>query len=411
MAGKTKWTKETALKRFQDILLEYGETLSQSKYDNLKIHKPATTTLRRLFGTWDLAKAAARPETKDVARQSVVKQNKRLLEQLRTQRDYNKLIVDTCMAEIAKIDFQPIRIPERIETEEDLTMFSLRSDAQVGQFLDEVWSQGLSHYSQESYRKRVERLTERIIKFKRQDERSLGLNKLVSNLLGDQVEGERIFKGQAYTLDLPLVNQLFFSIEVEYKHYVALAQVFNEVELFAVVGNHGRAGKIGEFSQRTNFDYIFYRILQIALAPYKNIKMYVSESPTMLVQHGEHVFALTHGNQAISYMGIPYYGIDRLAKKMNTLYKKDIYCILMGHHHQPTNIQDRVIINGSLPGGSDFSVNKLIESNRPSQKVFYFHNQKGINRESNLYLADEVNLEKDDDNIFTSTIKTEDVRF
>ena len=291
--------------------------------------------------------------------QSLIRQNQSLIKQLGTMKDVTNAIVDCCRVELSKKSFSPIKVPHRANAKESLDMHLLRSDAQVGQYTDASWVQGLSHYDSETYRERVGKLTEKVLLFRGEDEGSLGLNKLVVHHLGDQVEGENIFKGQSFYLDLNLVNQLFHSVEVESNFLLSMAKVFPEVEVFCVIGNHGRPGAKGQNHHKTNFDYIFYRILQMALAHQKNIKIYVSESPSMVVQHGEKLFILNHGDTAKSWQGIPFYGLERMFRRLPGLYNMVIDYCLCGHHHQPANIADRILMNGCLPGGSDLSINSM----------------------------------------------------
>lgn len=395
------------LQQFRDVLDQVGHDISAGKYDKLTIARPARKTLERRYkASWTELKAMA---TEDVVKdnttyQALIRQNKALLDKLDAARDYNQTIIDACMSSLAKISFAPIKPPKRTITREGLEFHLMRSDAQVGQFTDLAWTQGVSQYNIKLYECRVRKLAEKVMLFREQDHKSLGLNKLVIYHLGDQVDGEGIFKGQAFSLDLAGVDQLFKAVEVEVGFILALAGVFPEVEIFCVPGNHGRPGRKGDNHPKTNFDYIFYRVLKMALEKQRNVQVYISESPSMLVEQGKFRFLLNHGDTAKSWNGIPYYGLDRAARKVPELYGMIINYNLCGHHHTPCNLADRVIMNGCLPGGSDFSVNALLAASRPSQKCFYFHPDHGINRESNLYLADPVRLEADDSGIYTAWV-------
>jgi hypothetical protein len=90
--------------------------------------------------------------------------------------------------------------------------------------------------------------------------------------------------------------------------------------------------------------------------------------------------------------------------RLNSLFGIKIDVVLGGHHHQPANISDRVIINGSLPGGSDLSINRMGITNEPSQKIFYFSGKNGINRETNLHLADKMEMKADERGVYTAYV-------
>jgi len=277
----------------------------------------------------------------------------------------------------------------------------LRSDAHVGEKVDPKWVQGIGSYNIDIYKSRLKKWLEKIILFKEQDEKSLGLNKLVIMYLGDMVTGESIYKGQSYFIDLNLAQQLFLLVEEESNAILKLAEYFNEIEIDAVWGNHGRIGRKGENHPQTNFDYIFYRALKMALSSQNNVNIYVSECPTMLIRHGNYNFSLNHNDNVRAWNGIPYYGLQRKIYRLNRLYDIKIHYMMGGHFHTPGNIDDEIYLNGSMVGGTDLSINKMTMSSRASQRIYYFDKKFGINRESNLYLSEPVSLEADDKGIYT----------
>jgi hypothetical protein len=307
---------------------------------------------------------------------------------------------------IKKMRFKPIKVPKKLNhyRKQNLEMHLLRSDAQVGEFVDPIITNGLGNYNFNVYVRRIETLVQKVILFHDQDFKSLGLSKLVSPQLGDQVEGEgAVYKGQSYYIDRPLVDQLFGSLEVEIsKFWLPLAQIFNEIELYCVPGNHGRGASKGEHHDKTNWDYVYYKSLQTMLAPIApNIKIYVSEGPGMLVEHGKYLFSYSHGDVVASYMGLPFYGLDRMARRISNMFNKYIHYFCVGHFHNPASLNDNVYVNGTLVGGSNLSINRMNMNSIPSQKLFYLDLEKGINRESNLYLEEAKELQPDKKGIYT----------
>jgi hypothetical protein len=412
-----KRSEQDLLRVLQEIFEKYPN-IKQSEFDLLEFEgKPSRgRIIKRFKKSWNeivkmvlgssvdnLATVEEEQEPISASREYLTKQNQVLKRELDKAHNYNQVFIENCLAEIEKINIKPAKIPSRENSPDNLEFHALRSDAHVGEYTDPITVQGLAEYNSDIYAERVSRWTEKVIIFKQQDKKSLGLNKFVCNYLGDMVTGESIYPGQAFHLDLNLTDQLFRAVEIESNALLQLAQVFPEIEIMAVVGNHGRVGKKGDHSE-FSVDYIFYRTLQMVLSKQENIKMFVSESPSMLVKHGEYTFLLNHGSNAKSWNGIPYYGIERMFRRMHDLYGIRVNVELMGHVHQSANLSDRVIVNGSLPGGSDLSINRMGLSNTPSQKIFYFDKYKGVNRESNLYLADSVNLTEDAQGIYTAYV-------
>ena len=401
--AKINWTEAQLLDWLKKILLQYGEDLGANNYARLDIAgKPSVSTMTRWFGSWSEAKTKALPGSADVAKNALIKTNQQLVDRLERERNKTQIIIDACMAAAAKMNIRPVPIPKKTVVKENLEFHQMRSDAQVGEFIDPELVQGLSSYSSNLYPIRHDRLIDKMLTFKEQDKRSLGLNKLVIHHLGDQVEGESIFPGQPFEIDSSLIDQLFHSVEVETNGILRLAKEFNEIEICCVAGNHGRPGMKGQHHKKTNFDTIFYRILQITLKNQKNVKVLVSKGPSMVVNHGRFTFLLNHGDNATGWAGIPYYGLDRQFNKLANLFNMNIDYELVGHHHTATNLCDKILINGCLPGGSNLSINKMGLSSRPSQKAFYFHPDHGLNRESNLYLEDQVKLEPDHNRVYTA---------
>lgn len=323
---------------------------------------------------------------------------------LRSERDKTTHIVNACISSINSLKFNKVKRPILPKQKSlNLDMHVLRSDAQVGSRVDPQFTSGLGKYDWKTYVSRLERLTQKIFMFHEQDHKALGLKRLISPQLGDQVEGELIFPGQSYTLELPLVDQVFQSVEVEVNRFwLPLSEIFDNIELFCVIGNHGRQGRKGDGSERTNWDYVYYRCLkQILETSTTHVKVHVSESPIMLVEHGKYLFCYKHGDDVQSWMGVPYYGLDRSVNKTSRMFNRVMDYTCVGHFHQPGNLSDTIFINGTMVGGSSLSINKMACSGRPSQEMFYFDNNHGINRKSTIYLADRIEMIADNNGILT----------
>jgi len=403
---KSKNQFEFFFYNFKNVLKQVGFDITTSGYDNLKIPRPSRRHLENISGlTFTELKNKAYEELNvknaDETYKHLIQRNRSLMERLNRQKDLNQVFVETCLGSISALSFKPLTPPKKETTKENLDFHIMRSDAHVGENLDSKYVQGINKYNSKIYKERVNILLEKVIKFREQDKNSLGLNKLIINFLGDQCTGENIYKGQGFYIDMSMVDQLFYSVEVETNWVLGLAKVFPEIEIYCCVGNHGRPGRKGENHVRTNFDYIFYKSLQASLKNQPHIKIFVSESPAMIVKHGTKNFLLNHGDNTKGWMGIPYYGVDRMFRKLSSLYNMIIDYELLGHYHQPSNISDMILMNGSLVGGSELSINKMGLSNPASQKIFYFHPVHGINRESNILLSNGSKLTMDENNIFT----------
>ena len=63
---------------------------------------------------------------------------------------------------------------------------------------------------------------------------------------------------------------------------------------------------------------------------------------------------------------------------------------------------NEIILNGTLVGGSDLSINAMNVSSRPSQKIFYLDPDHGIHRMSDIYLSKKPTLSADKNGIYTA---------
>jgi len=362
MSGKPQYTDDEILAQFRANLDALGHHVSGNQYDTAGCKPTRCTLARRLGGRWKdwLAKIGIEPPAPVIPEapadlpahfDELTRQNQSLLRDIEKLRNRNQLFIETCLPAIDRCSFRasPIPKPERIKR--DQGFHSMQGDFHIGERVDPAWVQGVAECNMDILlNQRLPRLCERIITFREQDKAALGLNKLVVHLLGDIVTGELIFKGQAYHIDATLIDQLLRGTEAYVSFLLALAAHF----------------------------------------------------PTMLVQHGDFVFALNHNDNVKGWAGIPYYGLDRKARRMDGLYGMQIHYKLGGHFHSPAELNDETLLNGTMIGGTDLSVNKMMVATRPSQKIFYLDDKHGIHRTTNLYLADRVTLTPDANGIFTA---------
>lgn len=399
---KNKEPEEILIEKIREIFAQYGTEITPDEYDKIKFKgKPGRPTLRKYIGTWQVVRSLAIGETQNHT-SYLKKLNEKLLKDLDRERNKNQIIIENCLGAISKCSFSPANIPPPEKVKYPQEFHALKSDDHVGEKVDPKWVQGVSEYDSGVFKERLHAWAHKIITFRDQDKTSLGLNKLVINFLGDIITGEQVYKGQSFFIEFSSVDQLFFAFGEYMQVILTLAQNFPQIEIYCTQGNHGRVGKKGESHPRTNMDYIFYRFLEYALRQQDNVKVYVSESPTMIVRHGDYNFALNHNDDTRGWNGIPYYGLDRKARRLGDLYGMTIHYKLGGHFHSPANLNDETLLNGTMMGGSDLSVNKMMVATIPSQKIFYFDRNHGIHRESNLYLADKPVLTADENGIYTA---------
>jgi len=332
-------------------------------------------------------------------------QNQRLQADLTKERDKTGLLIAALETAMQKYRIAPVKVPKHertYKTKEAQDFFALFSDSQIGEVVESEAVQGLSSYNFKIFQRRLNNWVHSILKFRHQDKKALGLNKLVLNFLGDNVEGEMIYRGQAFYIDINLFDQVFEGSVKVAEAIRTLASVFPQIECYGICGNHGRPGKKGEHHAKTNFDRFFYAFLSMALRDQPNVKFYTSDGPFMIVRHHRHRIAMIHGHEAQSWMGIPYYGLDRVQMRLKGMFGGlNINLLLCGDKHDPAILHEAIIMNGSFVGGSNFSINTLLLNSVPSQRIFYLDPEWGAHRHTSMWLDEAPKIEEDENRILT----------
>jgi len=337
----------------------------------------------------------------------VLKENQQLKKRLRQQKTQEDLAVDLISANLAKINplkVRPLRLsPKKTRWRPQIMALAL-SDIHGGQVVKSTDVAQLSEYNWESVKSRMAMLREAIFEIA-ESMPDIPFSEFWINGLGDFVAGEDIFVGQGRRIDKDLVDQTFDLAELlATELIVPLCQYFPHVRGNFVFGNHGRTGRKGTHSPKTNFDYICYRYLEARLSRIENLDCLISESAFMALECMGHTHLLMHGDSIKRYMQVPFYGIERTHAKLIQLMGLMIDYLWLGHHHQAATIDAAVgkrIINGSWVGGDEYSVTKLFAGNQPKQILCGFNETRGMTWQFDIQLAPRRQLVADEDGVYT----------
>lgn len=222
-------------------------------------------------------------------------------------------------------------------------------------------------------------------------------------LLGDLVEGEQIFPGQAWRVDASLFQQTMETgPRILGSLLRSLAATFERVRVVGVIGNHGQIGGRGwkDVHPETNADSFLYEATRIYLQAESRI-----EWAPVITRGERHWYAtdkvgsknilMFHGNQVKGYAGVPWYGFDRKVKGYALMLERffgeqRIDYALSGHFHTPF----REYINGVTHwgGGSTESMNtyaaeQLASGGEPCQWLLFAHPEEGVTAEYLVHLG------------------------
>lgn len=226
-------------------------------------------------------------------------------------------------------------------------------------------------------------------------------------LLGDNVEHSHMRPSQAKQIDSHVVQQTLNAANALAPAMRFLCSHFETVEVECVPGNHGRTTqKAGDNLPDETFDHLLYHLLRHMLSDQPNFTIHIHEAWYFVDSIFGFKFLGLHGEDAISWAGIPWYGIKRLVKDytmmltktsienlralkpeeelqvsafLEHLHTPDYVCI--GHFHDPFTwdlMGVEIIANGALSGVSVYSAKRLHKLNPPSQRMFWVHPEHGV---------------------------------
>ena len=177
-----------------------------------------------------------------------------------------------------------------------------------------------------------------------------------------------------------------------------LRSAFPRVDVFCTSGNHGRlpdARKMQSKDPTRNWDTLVALIAKTALRDVPGITFHIPDSYSVAYECEGMTVLQTHGHDIKSWSGIPWYGINRFLGNYNGLEASrggSIGAYLFGHFHSQTNITypgGEAFVNGSLIGGTEWTINALGKSDRPCQMMLGIHRNHGVTHRWPIYAEGE----------------------
>lgn len=256
-------------------------------------------------------------------------------------------------------------------------------------------------YNSQIAEQRVDLYADKIIKLARLHKATTPVDKCVVLAVGDIVEGELIFPGQAHEIDSSLYKQVTVDgPRIMYNFFSKLLTEFKEVEVVWVIGNHGALGGRSrrDYNPETNADRMLGKILETMFAKEKRIKFIIPEGDKKknwytVANLGDKCKILCfHGDNIRGSMGLPFYGYNKKILGWKALASaglmEDFTHAVCGHYHTPTSLylnDVRLWVNGSTESHNAYAQEQLAAMGRPSQYTLFVKPDKGVTAE---YLVD-----------------------
>lgn len=304
-------------------------------------------------------------------------------------------IADMVLKELPKrTSFSP-KVSKTKENLKPETWVLLLSDSQFGLDFKSNEVGGMSEYSPEIFKERLQFLAERIVRIK--DYHPNPPTELVIPMLGDMVDGSVLRGNHPGAVRFGVVKQTIEVVELLTEFLIFLSRHFSNIKCFGVYGNHGRlTRKPNDASPADNFDLLTYHIIKERIRGIDNISMEYAEAQHMIVQIADHKFWLEHGETVRSWMGIPFYGAKRekaSIQELMGLFGEKIDYVLLGHHHQVAKFAN-IYLNGSFTGGDTYSIGRLRAMGIPSQVLLSVNHKYGVVWDREIKLVEDVKSTK-----------------
>lgn len=243
------------------------------------------------------------------------------------------------------------------------------------------------------------------------------------NILGDMVTGELVFASQLSQIDQNLVEQYALGQRQLALFIQAQARRFERVHVRAIPGNHpeGRKGKELQHAL-TEQEITFLFGVKQYLADQPNITFKVSrpgfmgyyitdsgnpkdltkqEKANTTLKDDAHL--LFHGDTVRSYLGLPYYGIDRLIGEVCKILNLVPSYVHLAHFHTGAQFPSgyiEALLNGSMVGPTQYSLS-LRRASRAMQWLMFVHPEHGLTSRYPIWLSHKPEFTADKDGIFT----------
>ena len=352
---------------------------------------------------------------------------KKIKEQINTFANKD-LITDKILSAISKIqNISPkeIIVPKpktKLSPQESVLLIS---DAHIGLAVLEEEVGGCGKYNVNVFKNRLNNLVKTVCDITELHRTQHPLDTINVIFLGDIVHGSNdVGKWGFVHTEQNIIDQVFEACRQFSIALLTLKQVYKNVKVCGVMGNHGRVGQRGMEKLFVNWDYIIYKWIESSLSLQEGFTFDFPKSPFHIINVFNKKLLVSHGDNVKSWLGIPFYGLNRkeaqykgLFERQKTLekawqslednkidltnpgevakhvfqYQKTFDMLICGHFHTNGEVETpsggRIIINPSFIGGDDYSINQLTASGTPSQKFF------GINHDRATWKYD-IDLDK-----------------
>lgn len=310
--------------------------------------------------------------------------NARLLRELERAKTTREELIEAVYRAVrdaaSALTYSPVQRPDRDRRrgKEEVALIAL-SDLQLGQVT--------RSYGSEVAAERIARYAAKIERLVELHRSAAPVRSARVYLLGDLVEGELVFPGQAWQVDSSAYAQVALTgPEIVGGFLRRLLGVFERVHVVAVPGNHGMLSRY--HSPETNFDRLLYALLARLFEGERRLSWQLAYERGQFaglaldeIEPGLAVLAW-HGHQArrtSSSSHLPFYKL--ISGWASGAAPGPFTLSLCGHHHVPTRLtinRTTLWINGTVASDAEYAIERFASSVRPAQWLLFARPDKAM---------------------------------
>jgi len=275
----------------------------------------------------------------------------------------------------------PFRTKERKGLIEE-TMVLLYSDSHCDQVVFPEEVDGLETYDFPICARRHEVMVEELLKWKNEILTQYDFKKLVFFGLGDYTSGEIHGHAQKSYFQCQFTNDLAIA-QLIAQMLRELAAHFEEIDVWSIIGNHGRITSRCEFDKTavpSNHDTLIMKIAEVYLKDVPNVKFNFPLGLSAIVEVEGYNFFLHHGHAKKGGSDV-WAQAKRKAGSIVPLHRGEVDYFCSGHYHSPGEAPARggarMLANGAFLACDPYSYQAIEESSEPTQLLFGVHKNNG----------------------------------
>lgn len=328
----------------------------------------------------------------DVRVQQLLKENAGLRKQLASKDAKTEIIKDVIAGVYAvPSGLMNLATPKRAGTEDETAVLHIT---------DMHYGKRTVSFDADVCVRRVTQLCDAVEQIVTLRRKAAKINRLVLLLGGDMVEGQDIFPHQAWETDVDAVRQIIKDgPELMASAILRLGQVFPEVDIHAVPGNHGRLSKTG--SPSFNGDSIFYEITRLLVSQAKSKSQLTWNLPLDRDPNNQwwaradvygHGIVVIHGDLKGpgNQLGYPWYSLGRRVPQWGAVFPQEFEYLYVGHNHTWASFEaagKMVLATGSIESDNAHAAKNFAALGQPHQRLGFYNKKYGLLPDHKIYLT------------------------